>query len=316
MTSDPPPCAPTSGAEVGSRLRVARRRSGWTLRRLATELGVSPATLSQLENGRTRLSVERLAQAAHVIGTTVQDILTPPAGEPPVAEALPEEQPSVIGRRLDAGTALPADQDWRHYPPLEFDPVLTAALAEFVQAGYHGTSIRDIARRCGLSASGIYHYYSSKQEMLTTLLQFAMEELLWRGDAARRAGADPAQRFCLLIEHLVLFHTYRLELGFVGASEMRSLLPGNRRAIAAMRNEQQHMIDTEVEAAVEGGQFDTRRSHEAARAVVTMCTALPTWFHLGGTSSPEDVAADYVQFGLDLMRYRTEELDGFAPGIE
>jgi hypothetical protein len=41
---------------------------------------------------------------------------------------------------------------------------------------------------------------------------------------------------------------------------------------------------------------------EAARAVVTMCTALPQWWSPNGPSSPEAVARQYVGFALDVVR--------------
>lgn len=56
-------------------LRAARLMSGVSLRELARRIGVSPATLSAVENGRTRLSVTRLAAAATALGVSVHDVL-------------------------------------------------------------------------------------------------------------------------------------------------------------------------------------------------------------------------------------------------
>lgn len=290
----------------GARLRAARQRQGRTLRMLARELGVSPATLSQLENDRTRLSVERLTRAADALDTTVADILAGPEETPTVQPEAPAPQvlPAMPAGQVEPPTT--PSPHWRDYPPLALDPVLAAALEEFVRSGYHGTSVRDIAARCGLSVSGIYHYYSSKQDMLTTLLRNAMEELLWRSESARREGNTAQERFCRLVEHLALFHTYRRELGFIGAAEMRSLAPENRNAIAEMRHTQQRVVDAEVEKAVSSGDFRTPHPREAARAVVTMCTALPTWYYPGGTLEPEQIARQYVDFALDVMRSRND----------
>ncbi len=64
------------------------------------------------------------------------------------------------------------------------------------------------------------------------------------------------------------------------------------------------MVDEEVEQASREGNFATARPHEASRAVVTMCTALPQWYEPSGEAAPEQVAAQYVEFALDLMRCR------------
>src|SRR5699024_7716598 len=121
-------------------------------------------------------------------------------------------------------------------------------------------------------------------------------------EAARGEGDDPASRFALLVEHLALYHTHRRDLGFLGASEMRSLGPENRHRITGMRNRQQHMVDKEVADGVRCGMFHTSRPEEAARAVATMCTALTTWFNPDGPLRPEEIAAHYVEFALNLVR--------------
>ncbi|SHK61505.1 transcriptional regulator, TetR family [Pseudonocardia thermophila] len=294
--------AGSADESLGAQVRAARRTKGFTQRLLAHAIGVSAATLSQIENGQTGLSVSRLALIADALGLTVQeilDIVVEPGSLPSVRQA---EEPRPAPR-AEKTPAVPEITHWRHYEPLNFDPVLRAALDEILEIGYHGATVRGIAARCGLSVSGIYHYYTSKQQMLLTILDLTMTELLARARAARNEGRDPVERFSLLIEHLALFHTHRRELGFVGASEMRSFDAGNRRKIAQLRTIQQRMVDHEVEAAVRQGRFRTDHPHEAARAAVTMCTALPTWWRSDGPLSPEQVAEQYVSFALDLMRF-------------
>jgi len=280
-----------SNGTLGAQVRQARMATGTSLRGLARQLGVSPATLSQIETGRTGLSVHRLSRIAEALGLTVPQILD-------VVVAPPGEGPPEPPRRR----AVPATRvRWREYGPLDFDPVLRAALDEILAIGYHASTVRGIAARAGLSVSGIYHYYSSKQHMLVTILDLTMVELLARARAAYEEGRDPVERFCLLVEALVLFHTHRRELGFVGAAEMRSLEPANRARIAELRTVQQRMVDHEVAEAVRLGRFRADHPHEAARAVVTMCTALPTWWRPDGPLSAEQVAAQYVGFARRMM---------------
>ncbi|MHA6797637.1 helix-turn-helix domain-containing protein (plasmid) [Pseudonocardia bannensis] len=291
-------------ATLGAQVRAARMAQKISLRALSHRLGVSPATVSQIENGRTGLSVVRLGQIADVLNLTVPQILDivvdPEAPDVSPASASPHP-PSAAHSTAENGDP----PDWRTYAPLDFDPVLRAALEEILEIGYHGATVRGIASRCDLSVSGLYHYYTSKQHMLLTILDRTMTELLQRAETARSEGRDPVERFSLLIEHLALFHTHRRELGFVGASEMRSLDTENRIKIATMRTRQQRMVDEEVEAAVRDGQFRNDHPHEASRAVVTMCTALPNWWRPDGPLSAERVAQQYVGFALDLMQYRS-----------
>jgi AcrR family transcriptional regulator/DNA-binding transcriptional ArsR family regulator len=199
----------------------------------------------------------------------------------------------------------PASKDWRRFDPLVLDPVLRAAVEAFVELGYHGSTVRDIAARSGLSKPGTYHYYPKKQRVLVAILDMTMADLLERSRAAREEGGlDPVRRFALLVECLALYHTYRRDLAFIGASEMRSLEPANRDRIAALRTEQQGMLDVEVEAATVAGRFTTPFPHEASRALATMCTGLAQWYKPHGPLTPEETAAQYVRFALDLMGHR------------
>jgi AcrR family transcriptional regulator/DNA-binding XRE family transcriptional regulator len=293
---------PEADDGLGAQVRAARIAKGLSLRGLARSLELSPATLSQIENGRTGLSVGRLSRIAAALGLTVSQILdTVVAPEAPP----PQDGNHTPSDSSDGRHARPTIADWRRYEPLDFDPVLRAALDEFLTIGYHGATVRGIAARAGLSVSGIYHYYTSKQQMLVTILDLTMTELLLRARAAQGEGRDAVHRFSLLVEHLALFHTHRRELGFVGAAEMRAFDAGNRQKVASLRITQQRMVDHEVENAVREGRFRADHPHEAARAVVTMCTALPTWWRPDGPLSPEQVAEQYVGFALDLMRSRT-----------
>lgn len=281
---------------LGAQVRAARVAKGVTLRGLAASLEVSPATLSQIENGHTGLSVARLSLIADALDVTVPQILADEV-RLPVRLLPPGGRPGQ--------DRTPVGRTWREYGPLGLDSVLQAALDEIVEIGYHGATVRSIAARCQLSVSTIYHHYDSKQQMLMALLQLVMADLLQRARAARDEGGNPVERFSLLVEHLALCHTYRRDLAFVGASEMRSLEPGNHRRIARQRTALQRVIDHEVDAAVRDGDFRNDHPREASRAIVTMCTALPTWWRPGGPLTPEQVAEQHVGFALDLMRRRS-----------
>ncbi len=44
--------------------------------------------------------------------------------------------------------------------------IIQAAVDEFLEKGYDGTSMESIARRAGVSKGGLYHHFSSKDEIL------------------------------------------------------------------------------------------------------------------------------------------------------
>ncbi|GEM33446.1 hypothetical protein NN3_44530 [Nocardia neocaledoniensis NBRC 108232] len=274
------------GAGLGARIRRARLAAGLSLRETARRVGVSAATLSAIENGRTGVSVTRLRELAGALGTTTAALL----GE---STARPQSTPWQV----DAGS----ERAWREFPPLAIDPVLAAAIDSFVATGYHGATMREIAQRAGMSVPGVYHHYRDKQDLLVRALDLTMDELHWRVGAARASADGGRDRVVAVVEALALFHTHRRELAFIGASEMRSLTPGNRRRIAASRNELQYQLDADIDAALTEAGLPTAHAKAAGRAIATMCTSLPQWFRLDGPATPEQIATDYAGFALGLL---------------
>jgi AcrR family transcriptional regulator len=196
--------------------------------------------------------------------------------------------------------------NWRNFSPsLDLDPVLGAAADSFVALGYHGTTMREIARRADLSVPGLYHHYPSKQNMLVAVLDAAMSDLRWRLDAAlAEGGPSPVRQFELLVCALVLFHCHRTGLGMIAFSEMRSLEPASRRRITTRRTEVQRLFDTVVLEGAAHGLFRVRHPLHASRAVVTMCAAVAGWFQMGQPLTPDDVAERYVDYSLRIVGQR------------
>ena len=50
------------------------------------------------------------------------------------------------------------------------EDILQAALALFLERGYHGTSMRQIAEQAGVALGGIYNHFASKEEIFLEVL--------------------------------------------------------------------------------------------------------------------------------------------------
>ncbi|OBI07585.1 transcriptional regulator [Mycolicibacter heraklionensis] len=279
--------------ECGLAIRAARRARGLTVRDLAQHLRVSPATVSAIENGKTGISVSRLQECADALGVTPAQILAGTA-----SAATPH------GGHPWAQQAESGPPEWRRFPPLALDSVLAAAIDTFVETGYHGSSMRDVSARAGMSVPGIYHHYPDKQALLVAILDLTMTELHWRVAAARAEATTGLQEVRLVVEALALFHTHRQKLAFIGASEMRSLTATNRQRIADSRNQLQHILDAAIDRAVRESDTDVADFLDrriAGRAVATMCTSLPQWFNADGPATPEETARTYADFAVALL---------------
>ncbi|MFJ3876670.1 helix-turn-helix domain-containing protein [Streptomyces sp. NPDC090077] len=86
-------------AAMGPRLRTARERHGATLTGVSRATGISPSTLSRIETGRRKPTLEVLLQLAKAYGVSLDEL----AGTAPAAAAgrrTPVPQPSGDGKAV------------------------------------------------------------------------------------------------------------------------------------------------------------------------------------------------------------------------
>ena len=80
------------------------------------------------------------------------------------------------------------------------DEIIEAALAFFGQQGYHGTSMRELARKVGLSQAGLLHHFPTKAALLTAVLE---SRDTMTGDVALAAAVrsgDPLAALVAVVE--------------------------------------------------------------------------------------------------------------------
>ncbi len=97
--------------EVGPRLRRLRKQRGITLTDLASSTGISKSTLSRLENGQRRPTLELLLALSHAYRVPLDDLVAAPAEGDPRIRLRPG---SVKGRTVIPLTREPGGvQAWK-----------------------------------------------------------------------------------------------------------------------------------------------------------------------------------------------------------
>jgi AcrR family transcriptional regulator len=83
------------------------------------------------------------------------------------------------GTKTTGGGARRAGGSPGHYAKglAKREAILDAALQVFGQSGFHGSSLREIARQCGVSHQSLMHYFPTKEELLLAVLRRRDERL-------------------------------------------------------------------------------------------------------------------------------------------
>jgi AcrR family transcriptional regulator len=183
--------------------------------------------------------------------------------------------------------------------------IMRSARDIFAERGYHGASIRDIAKGAGLSLSVLYYYHSSKQELLNALLDEALADYL-RGceKELAAAGDDPAARLAAFVRATVDYRVRRQVESHLALREMRHLEPDLLERFVERRDRVPRLLREVIDDGVARGVFATPYPDEAQRAILAMCNAIAQWYQPSGELTVHDLVQRYERFALELVEHR------------
>ncbi|MFE1317283.1 TetR/AcrR family transcriptional regulator [Kitasatospora phosalacinea] len=183
--------------------------------------------------------------------------------------------------------------------------IIETARQEFAERGYGATSIRDIARRSGMSLSALYHYYPGKQELLRAIIDEGMDEYFHScEEALAGAGDDPAGQLVALVEATVRFRAEHPSKSSITITEQRSLEPEHLAAYEARIAGATQQWAGIIQAGLDEGVFTTPHPEDARRAVIAMCNAVAQWYRPDGELGVDDLVERYVSLALTIVEYR------------
>jgi AcrR family transcriptional regulator len=170
------------------------------------------------------------------------------------------------------------------------DLILDRAAVMFAQRGYAATSIGDIAEACECSKSRLYHYFPSKEAILSDMLTSHVDLLLTKCRHTLYGYSDPEERFRQLTRlfldvyavsrdrHVVLLTC----LEFLEAEKRKMLIAKQRELLAYVR-------DILLQMRPDLGP-DNRLAHVDTMLFFGMINWTYTWYRADGTVSPQDLA--------------------------
>jgi AcrR family transcriptional regulator len=176
--------------------------------------------------------------------------------------------------------------------------VLLAALEALAELGYHGTATRDLSKRAGMSAGGLYTHYESKQALLEHIIHVTHQGMLERMLQAEQEGGTPTECLARVVRVNVAFHARYNTACRVANYELRSLTPENLEKMRQLRREMGDIWRRILTAGVESGEFTIDDVHVATMFVASLGIDVSRWFKHGGVLTPDELAAHYEELVL------------------
>jgi AcrR family transcriptional regulator len=115
------------------------------------------------------------------------------------------------------------------------DQILDTAAELFAAKGFHGVSVGEIGRACGISGPALYKHFASKDAVLAAMLVGISEQLLAEGESRVAGAADAHAALAALIDWHVDFALRHRALIVVQDRDWQSLPPEARERVRALQ---------------------------------------------------------------------------------
>jgi AcrR family transcriptional regulator len=169
--------------------------------------------------------------------------------------------------------------------------ILDVAADIFHRRGYDATSMQDIADAVGILKGSLYHYITSKEDLLFGIVEQMLQELTPHLGRWRTLEGDSLTRIATFIEEYVL-HIIRNRVKIAVLFQEFSALSGGRRAKVLQF---QRQYDVFLRELIESGQKDGSispavDSKVAVNAIFGMANWTYRWYRPSGDRTPEEIA--------------------------
>lgn len=179
--------------------------------------------------------------------------------------------------------------------------IQSAALRLIGSMGFAGTGIRLIAKEAGVSLATLYHYMSSKEDLLVGMMRENILTLLRDAEKALVGRRKPADRITALVTAHLTIHATQSLLCVVCDTELRSLTPEHRAEVVMYRDRYEQLWRDTIDQGVAQGDFRTADTAIASSALLEMCTGVAHWYKPGGRLSLDDIVGLYIDMALGLL---------------
>ena len=187
-----------------------------------------------------------------------------------------------------------------HFPAFDrkLAHILRHAVGVFSEKGYEGASIRDISRASGVSLSGLYYYFESKQELLYLIQLYTFSEIVRRLEERLAGVAAPVDRVRILVRnHLDYFLHHRMEMKVL-SHEADELEGRYGREIAEIKKRYYSLALGTFENLRRCGGARRMNPRVAVLSLFGMMNWIYTWHNPKVDPSPETIADTMAEIFL------------------
>lgn len=136
-----------------------------------------------------------------------------------------------------------AEEQVRRVDSSKYEALLTESVRLFNRKGYRDTTMEEIASAVGMPTSGIYRYFSGKNDILAAIYRRAADRLSSEASSILGSVSDPEEALTGLIDAYVKRSFDHPELAYVYYTERVNMTPADQKIL---RNLQRATVESWV----------------------------------------------------------------------
>ncbi|HWD02076.1 MAG TPA: TetR/AcrR family transcriptional regulator [Amycolatopsis sp.] len=179
---------------------------------------------------------------------------------------------------------------------------LTKAATRLFQArGIRAVTLQEIADEVGLTKAALYHYFTSRNDLLRHVFGDWLARDIEKLDAVISAPGTTLERLRLYVRHHISCITENIELYGLSFSAESELPDEVRVEFRKFKRKSDLVVQEIIREGVRSGEFVSNDENLTVFAIDGMCNWLWKWYRSSGQLSPDEIAdrfADLVLFGL------------------
>lgn len=179
------------------------------------------------------------------------------------------------------------------------EQIFVAAAHLFLEKGFAATSMSEIAAAVGITKAGLYHFIENKEELLYTLMTFAMDLLVEDVVQPARMISDPLDRLALIVRNHLYNVSRSVEIVTITMNEPAGLTPERRAEIRRRKRDYYDFVRDTLRALQADGRLQPGVDPTVGTfAVLGMVLWFNRWHRPDGPRSLDEVAPEMVQIAL------------------
>jgi len=165
----------------------------------------------------------------------------------------------------------------------------------FAHRGYHHTSMREIARELGMNQSSLYHYFTSKEDILFRLMDNAMDEVLRELEEIYAKDISAEEKLKNVLYSYIRSYAGDQDRLILLVNEMSSLAEANCILLVDKQRQYVRLIKSILKQLADEDKMKEIDASSAAFAFFGMVHYTIKWYHKDGPITADELARLFVE---------------------